>query len=271
MIKQSRMKWIEQTTLRGGEFEASGDPEGYLAELKDIATRGSYKNAISRRDDENDGGGADGGAGAGEGGRVVAVGECGLDYDRLQFCPRETQMEWFERQFEISEATGLPMFLHMRAAAEDFTEILLRNRHRFTAGVVHSFTGTAEEAEALLAVDGVYIGINGCSLRAPESLEVVKTIPPERIMIETDAPWCGIKNSHAGSSHVKTTWPSKDKKKRSGLDSGECVKDRSEPCHIRQVLEVLAAAKGMDENELAEMCYRNTLEVFFPDEYAAAR
>ena len=54
------------------------------------------------------------------------------------------------------------------------------------------------------------------------------------------------------------------------LRSGECVKDRSEPCHIRQVLEVLAAAKGMDENELAEMCYRNTLEVFFPDEYAAA-
>jgi TatD DNase family protein len=132
-----------------GEFEASGDAEGYLAELVALATRGSYKN----KNGGEEGGSGGSGGGGGEG-RVVAVGECGLDYDRLQFCPRETQMEWFERQFEISEATGLPMFLHMRAAAEDFTAILVRNRRRFTAGVVHSFTGTAEEAEALIAVVG---------------------------------------------------------------------------------------------------------------------
>ena len=259
---------------RCGEFEASGDPEGYLTELKEIASAGSYiKNnhvEVEANTTFNNANKTPGGSGSGSG-RVVAVGECGLDYDRLQFCPRETQMEWFERQFEIAETTGLPMFLHMRAAAEDFTEILTRNRHRFTAGVVHSFTGTADEAEALLAVDGIYIGINGCSLRAPESLEVVKALPVDRIMLETDAPWCGIKNSHAGSGHVKTTWPAKDKKKRAGIDTGECVKDRSEPCHIRQVLEVLAAVKGMDENELAETCYQNTLKVFFPDETAQVR
>ena len=239
---------------RCGEFEASGDAEKYLADLKAVA----MDNMMMRR-----------GTGGGRGGRVVAIGECGLDYDRTQFCDRTTQLRWFERQFELSEATGLPMFLHMRAAAEDFTDVVLRNRHRFSAAVVHSFTGTAEEADALLAIEGVYIGINGCSLRTSESLEVAKNLPADRIMLETDAPWCGIKNSHPGAGLVHSTWPTKDKKKRAGVDTGECVKDRSEPCHVAQVLEVLAATKGMAKEELAEVCYANTVKVFFPDEAEA--
>ena len=105
---------------------------------------------------------------------------------------------WFERQFELAEASGLPMFLHMRAAGDDFVDAMERNAGRFRGGVVHSFTGTADEARRLLAIDGVYIGINGCSLRTEESLEVVKTIPADRIMLETDAPWCGVKTVASG-------------------------------------------------------------------------
>ena len=231
---------------RCGEFEASGDGDAYLQSLVALAVEGA------------------------KAGRVVAVGECGLDYDRLQFCDADSQRRWFEAQFEITRATGLPMFLHMRAAAEDFTAIVRRNLDGFKGGCVHSFTGTWEEADALLKMrDDVYIGLNGCSLRTEESLAVAKRLPNDRIVIETDAPWCGIKASHPGHGFVRTTWPAKDKKKRAAVDSGETVKDRSEPCHVAQVLEVIAAVKGEDADELAEIYRRNALRLFFPEEYAA--
>lgn len=71
-------------------------------------------------------------------GTVVAIGECGLDYDRLHFCDKPQQMEGFELQLStLAKETGLPMFLHNRNTGDDFVGLLRKHRHEFSQGVVH--------------------------------------------------------------------------------------------------------------------------------------
>ncbi|TYH90629.1 hypothetical protein ES332_A13G062100v1 [Gossypium tomentosum] len=187
------------------EFEESGGPKKHFQALLALAKEGIQK------------------------GKVVAIGECGLDYDRLHFFPPEVQKKYFEKQFELAYATKLPMFLHMRAAAEDFCEIMERNINKFTGGVTHSFTGSAEDRDKLLSFHNMYIGVNGCSLKMAENLDVVRGIPVERMMIETDSPYCEIKSTHAGINFVKSLWPSKKKEK---YDKECLVKGRNEPCLV---------------------------------------
>ncbi|HUH00733.1 MAG TPA: TatD family hydrolase, partial [Kofleriaceae bacterium] len=80
---------------------------------------------------------------------VVAVGECGLDYDR-NFSPPADQRRWFEAQVELAAELGMPLFLHERDAHDDFVGILGRHRARVPRAVVHCFTGTAAELDAYL-------------------------------------------------------------------------------------------------------------------------
>ncbi|XP_075502194.1 uncharacterized protein LOC142540139 isoform X1 [Primulina tabacum] len=225
---------------RCNEFDDSGDAEKHFEALLSLAKEGVEK------------------------GKVVAVGECGLDYDRLHFCPPEIQKKYFEKQFQLAYATKLPMFLHMRAAAEDFCGILEQNKHNFCSGVAHSFTGSAEDRDQLLSFDNLFLGVNGCSLKTTENLNVVKAIPLERMMIETDSPYCEIKNTHAGINFVKSLWPSKKKEK---YDPECVVKGRNEPCLVRQVLEVVAGVKGFsDIDQVSKTLYHNTCRVFFPQD-----
>lgn len=220
---------------RCGEIEAVGK-ETYLHQLQLVALQGPKK--------------------------VVAVGEFGLDYDRLEFCSKETQLRYFEAQLALAEATSLPLFLHCRKAAADLVAILRRNVRRFRGGVVHSFDGTQEEATAMLEL-GLHIGINGCSLKTRENLQVAAALPVDRLLLETDSPWCEIRPTHAGAKLVRTTFPCKKKER---FEAGFQVKGRNEPANIVQVLEVLAGARGEDATALAERVYQNTLRLFFPEE-----
>lgn len=196
---------------------------------------------------------------------VVAVGEFGLDYDRLQFCDKETQLKYFELQFVLAEKLSLPLFLHMRSCAEDFIQVITKNRHRFTTGVVHSFTGTIEEAQEMIKL-GLFIGINGCSLKTEENCKVVQEIPVDKLMIETDAPWCEVRPSHFSAKYLKTKFPSV---KREQWNPEKCVKGRNEPCNMMNILEIVAGIKGMPIQELSEILFNNTASVFFPQLHQA--
>ena len=203
---------------------------------------------------------------------VAAIGECGLDYDRLHFCDKETQKKYFQLQLEeLAGEFELPLFLHSRNSREDFYEILKRNaRHLRKGAVVHSFTGSKEEFEELLALhDKVYIGVNGCSLKTEENVEVVKSIPLDRMLLETDAPWCGVKQTHFGTKYVPAETdriravfgpPLKPKK----WQKGALIKDRCEPCHIVTVCQIVAGCKGTTCEDVAAACYRNSRALFFP-------
>ena len=191
-------------------------------------------------------------------GVVAGLGECGLDNDRLHFCPIDEQKKGFARQIPLNLEMKIPMFLHDRAATNEFLEVLagFGELKEFT-GVVHSFTGGVTELNRILEETNFYIGINGCSLKTEENLTVAKQIPVDRLLLETDCPWCGIKNTHASKKYVKTEFETSKKFK-----DGCCVKDRTEPCHIVQVAEVMAALLKIGVEELSEIVYKNTVTLF---------
>jgi TatD DNase family protein len=121
---------------------------------------------------------------------VVAVGECGLDYNR-NFSPPAAQRACFEAQLELAATLGKPVFLHQRDAHDDFVAILKNALPRLRAAVVHCFTGGAAELDAYLALD-LHVGITGwiCDERRGRHLaSLVARIAADRLMLETDAPY----------------------------------------------------------------------------------
>jgi TatD DNase family protein len=133
---------------------------------------------------------------------VVAVGETGLDYNR-DFSPRAAQLFAFERQLQLAVECGKPLFLHQRDAHADFLACMDNVRGRIARAVVHCFTGSKEELSDYLDRD-FYIGITGwiCDERRGVHLrELVKNIPADRLMLETDAPYLLPRNLRPMPSH----------------------------------------------------------------------
>lgn len=195
-------------------------------------------------------------------GKVVALGELGLDYERTEFCDIETQKAGLLDQLSLSQQTGLPIFVHNRNTGTDLYEILRQHKQKFSKAVIHSFDDTYELAMKFISLKeegGIYIGINGCSLKTAENLNVVQQLPLDRLLLETDCPWCDIRPSHASFVHVKTKFPTKPEKK---WEEGFCVKSRTEPCHIVQVAEVIAGVKGCSVEDVAHACYTNSLNFY---------
>ncbi|TDL28189.1 Mg-dependent DNase [Rickenella mellea] len=209
-------------------------------------------------------------------GRVVAVGECGLDYDRLHFAPVNVQRKHFKSQLTLAKKHHLPLFLHSRAAHADFVGILREEGFGEDGGravggkggVVHSFTGTTTEAEELMNM-GFYLSVNGCSMKTRENLMTAKSIRLDRLMLETDAPWCTMTSTHASKAHLDSLpnslrelyFPSATKPEN--FVAGKPVKGRNEPMAIGGVGWVMhRILDGVSFEEVTEAAWRNTVELF---------
>ncbi|MCD7872129.1 MAG: TatD family hydrolase, partial [Clostridiales bacterium] len=118
--------------------------------------------------------------------KCAAIGEIGLDYHWMS-SSKETQKEFFIKQIELAKRLDMPIIVHDRDAHGDTLEILKAEKPK---GVLHCFSGSKETAKEIINL-GMYIGINGVATfkNARKSLEVVKEIPLERLVLETDCPY----------------------------------------------------------------------------------
>jgi len=170
--------------------------------------------------------------------KVVAIGETGLDYFR-DISPREAQIFSFEQHIKLAIETKAPLFLHQRDAHKDFYPIIKEYRDQISQLVVHCFTDSKEALFDYLDLD-CHIGITGwiCDERRGLHLrELVKSIPNNRLMVETDAPYLIPRDLK-----LKTR--------------------RNEPKHLPHIAKVIADLKGQDESVFTNEIV-NTSKSFF--------
>lgn len=137
-------------------------------------------------------------------GKIVAVGECGLDYF-YNHSPRETQIELLNAQLALAQAYDLPVIFHVREGFDDFWPIL--EQYKGLRGVLHSYTDNLTNLDKALS-EGLYIGVNGIATFAKDKIDVYKAIPLGSLLLETDAPFLtpvprrGMVNEPAFVTHV---------------------------------------------------------------------
>lgn len=121
------------------------------------------------------------------GDKIVAIGECGLDY-YYNNSPKEDQKMVFRAQIELALEYDLPLIFHVRDAFDDFFAIV--DDYKGIRGVVHSFSSTRAVLKRIISRD-LYVGLNGIMTftKDNEQLEAAKAVPPDRLVLETDAPF----------------------------------------------------------------------------------
>jgi len=164
----------------------------------------------------------------------AAIGEVGLDY-HWETSNIETQKRAFERQVEWAVELRLPVIIHSRKSMEDCIAIIKKYQKGQLRGIFHCFSGSVEEAKRIQGL-GFLMGIGGVLTYKNAGLkEVVKSIPTEYLVLETDAPYL-------------TPVPFRGK--------------RNEPSYLTYILEALAEAKELSPLELAKETTENALKLF---------
>lgn len=234
-----------------------------------------------------------------------AIGEIGLDYDRLYYSSKEMQLLFFEEQLKLSclvDNPRLPLFLHMRTSCDDFVSIMKKfidgfydyedkfdlksivnddtrksdsdpvyykfDPHR--KFVTHSFTGSTEDLQNLMNLSpNSFIGMNGCSLKTEENIECAKKVPLERLLLETDAPWCDIRRTHESFKYLldyQSPYKSVKRDKLAKLPKEDwektTIKSRNEPCNMEQVAIVIAGIKQVELSYLVDQVWKTSCEIY---------
>ncbi len=171
--------------------------------------------------------------------KVVAMGECGLDYYRTELESIEKQKEIFIEQIELANELNKPLMLHIRDAYTDALAIL--KKYAKVKGVVHFFTGTLEEAKGFLDF-GFMISFAGVTTFPPKKdgtgchyNEVIKNIPLDMILTDTDSPYVA-------------PVPYRGK--------------RNEPVYVREIVKKIAEIKNLPEEEVRDAIVANAKRVF---------
>lgn len=168
--------------------------------------------------------------------RVVAIGETGLDYYRLNREEVDWQRARFRTHIHAARAADKPLIIHTRSAAEDTLAIMAEEGAAVPGGVMHCFTESWEVAEAALAM-GFYISLSGIvTFKSAQDLkEVARRVPLDRLLIETDSPYLAPV-PHRGR--------------------------RNEPAYVRHVAEEIAMLKGLPLEDVAAASSRNFFTLF---------
>ncbi|MAF80067.1 hydrolase TatD [bacterium] len=169
--------------------------------------------------------------------KVVAIGECGLDYFRIKGDEqKERQKKVFVEHIKLAKEAGKPLMIHCREAFSDLLDILESHRGILNnpSGIAHFFSGTKEDAKKLLDL-GFYFTFGGVITFVRDYDEVVQMIPADRILSETDAPY---------------------------VSPEPYRKDRNEPVYVIEVVKKLAEIRGVSEEEMKEQIWNNAKTVF---------
>ena len=165
--------------------------------------------------------------------KVVAIGECGLDY-YYTHSPKAAQREILEFQLDLAQKHGLPLIFHVRDAFTDFWPVV--DNFRGLRGVVHSFSSDTHDLDQILS-RGLYVGLNGIMTftKNKEQLEAAKAVPIDKLLLETDAPFL-----------TPVPW-------RGTI---------CQPKHLRDTAKFLAGLRDASMEEIAKVTTQNACNLF---------
>ncbi|XP_050439970.1 3'-5' ssDNA/RNA exonuclease TatD [Adelges cooleyi] len=214
--------------------EAKSWEDGYYDELKDIA-----KNT-----------------------ECVAIGICGLDYNK-DFSTPDTQRKVFELQVSLAVELKKPIMLHQKGAHEDFFLILKKYSAGLPIAIMHSFTGSSEEATDYINF-GMYIGITGGLCKDSSGNGIKKllndgTLTLDRILVQTDSPFM---YPNARAATLSETVKSSLTQRSLGFLQRYCTFHRNEPCSLPVLVELIAGFIGKKPDEVALATAFNALKLF---------